>query len=95
MYEHAVVDAEKKVLTMAVIFTTNNVAHYGVQLTFDFSNPSGGSVLTNKLLAYIINRYGNWDATLGLFFQDSYFAIPYQSEGSSFIAVYKIPAKKV
>jgi hypothetical protein len=90
VYQHAAISEDKKSLTMAVIFTTNNVAQYGVQLTFDITNFSGGSVLSNKLLVYIINRYGNWDAALGLFMQDGYFAIPYQSEGASFVAVYKM-----
>ena len=69
-------DEPSKTLNQRVLITTNNVAHYILNILSDFSSPEAGVFLMKYNIDKVLNRYGEWEAINRLSVYKDLIAIP-------------------
>lgn len=78
---------------MTALVSTNNLATYAVTFTFDVSDPTKGSPVSNTaVIPYLLSNYGTWKTMNKMSVYDDHAVLTFTDNVSVVAAVYKLPA---
>jgi hypothetical protein len=82
---------DKKLLITSLI-STNNLATYAITFTFDVSDPTKGSPVSNTAsMPFLLSNYGTWKTMNKMSVYDDHAVLVFTDSVSVLAAVYKLP----